>query len=166
MHMQCCHRYKVAIHFWKYDYLKSLGSIGATLLHWSSLTALSHYSNQCWLIIKSGLWHSSENNFRRSAHYIDVIMTTVAYQITSLTVVYSTVYSDADQNKHQRSAPLAFVRGIHRDRWIPRTKGQLRGKCLHLMTSSCQELIRSKCSEIFQGPLLLTWFNFNPSMDK
>ena len=70
-------------------------------------------------------------------HYIDVIMTTTASQITSLTVVYSTVYSDADQRKHQRSASLAFVWGIHRDRWIPRTKGQLRGKCFHLMTSSC-----------------------------
>ena len=34
-------------------------------------------------------------------HYIDVIMTTMASQITSLTVVYSTVYSDADQRKHQ-----------------------------------------------------------------
>ena len=51
-------------------------------------------------------------------------------------VVYSTVYSDADQRKHQSSASLAFVWGIHRDRWIPRTKGQLRGKCFHLMTSS------------------------------
>ena len=39
------------------------------------------------------------------------------------------------QRKHQSSASLAFVRGIHRDRWIPRTKGQLRGKCFHLMTS-------------------------------
>ena len=38
---------------------------------------------------------------------------------------------------HQSSASLAFVWGIHRDRWIPRTKGQLRGKCFHLMTSSC-----------------------------
>ena len=28
------------------------------------------------------------------------------------------------------------MRGFHRDRWIPRTKGQLRGKCFHLMTSS------------------------------
>ena len=55
-------------------------------------------------------------------HYIDVIMTTMAFQITSRTVVYSTVYSDADQRKHQSSAPLAFVWGIHRDRWIPRTK--------------------------------------------
>ena len=70
-------------------------------------------------------------------HYIDVIMTVMASQITSLTVVYSTVYSDADQRKHQSSASLAFVWGIHRDRWIPRTKGQLRGKVYHLMTSSC-----------------------------
>ena len=41
-------------------------------------------------------------------------MTTMASQITSLPIVYSTVYSDADQRKHQSSAPLAFVRGIHR----------------------------------------------------
>ena len=63
-------------------------------------------------------------------------MTTMASQITSLTLVYWTVYSDADQRKHQSSASLDFVWGIHRDRWIPRTKGQLRGKCFHLMTSS------------------------------
>ena len=36
--------------------------------------------------------------------------------------VYSIVYSDADQRKHQSSASLAFVRGIHRDQWIPRTR--------------------------------------------
>ena len=47
-------------------------------------------------------------------HYSDVIMGTIASQITSLTNVYSTVYSDADQRKHQSSASLAFVRGIHR----------------------------------------------------
>ena len=69
-------------------------------------------------------------------HYSDVIMTTIASQMTSLTAVYSTVYLDADQSKHQSSASLAFVWGIHRDRWIPRTKGQLRGKRFHLMTSS------------------------------
>ena len=71
-----------------------------------------------------------------ASHYNDVIMTKIASQITSLTVVYSIVYSEADQRKHQSSASLAFVWGIHRDRWIPRTKGQLRGKCFHLMTSS------------------------------
>ena len=47
-------------------------------------------------------------------HYGDVIMGTMASQITSLTIVYSTVYSDADQRKHQSSTSLAFVRGIHR----------------------------------------------------
>ena len=41
-------------------------------------------------------------------------MGTIASQITSLTIVYSTVYSDADQRKHQSSASLAFVWGIHR----------------------------------------------------
>ena len=76
-------------------------------------------------------------------HYDAVIMTTIASQITSLTVVYSTVYSDADQRKHQSSASLAFGWGIHRDRWIPRTKGQLRGKCFHLMTSSWWKQSRS-----------------------
>ena len=50
------------------------------------------------------------------------------------TIVYSTVYSHADQRKHQSSASLAIVWGIHR--WIPRAKGQWRGKCFHLMTSS------------------------------
>ena len=79
-------------------------------------------------------------------HYDDVIMTLLASQITSLTVVYSTVYSDADQSKHQSSASLAFVWGIHRDRWIPRTKGQLRGKCFHLMTSSWISLNRRQAN--------------------
>ena len=49
-----------------------------------------------------------------SMHYTDVIMNTIASQIISLTIVYSTVYSDADQRKYQSSASLAFVRGIHR----------------------------------------------------
>ena len=37
---------------------------------------------------------------------------------------YSTVYSGADQRKHQSSASLAFVREFTGDRWIPRTNGQ------------------------------------------
>ena len=41
-------------------------------------------------------------------------MRTIASQTTSLTIVYSTVYSGADQRKHQSSASLAIVRGIHR----------------------------------------------------
>ena len=41
-------------------------------------------------------------------------MSTMASQITSLTIVYSTVYLGVDQRKHQSSASLAFVWGIHR----------------------------------------------------
>ena len=47
-------------------------------------------------------------------HYNDVIMSTMASQITSPTTVYSAVYSGADQGKYQSSVSLAFVWGIHR----------------------------------------------------
>ena len=43
-------------------------------------------------------------------------MDTMASQITNITIVFSTFYSGADQRKHQSSASLAFVRGIH---WWP-----------------------------------------------
>ena len=70
----------------------------------------------------------------RSHHYANVIMIVMASQITSLAIVYSIVYSDADQRKHQSSASLAFVRGIHRGPVNSRTNRQLRGKCFHLMS--------------------------------
>ena len=41
-------------------------------------------------------------------------MGAMASQITSLPIVYSTVYSGADQRKFQSSASLAFLRVIHR----------------------------------------------------
>ena len=47
-------------------------------------------------------------------HYDDVIISAIASQITGITIVYSTVYPGADQSKHQSSASLAFVWGIHR----------------------------------------------------
>ena len=53
-------------------------------------------------------------NAENVSHYDDVIMTMLASQITSLTVVYSIVYSGVNQRKHQSSASLAFVRAIHR----------------------------------------------------
>ena len=49
-----------------------------------------------------------------SCHNNDVIMGAVASQITSLVIVYASAYSGTDQRKHQSSASLAFVRGIHR----------------------------------------------------
>ena len=44
----------------------------------------------------------------------NVIMGAMASQITSLAIFYSTVFSGADQRKHQSSASLAFVWGVHR----------------------------------------------------
>ena len=50
--------------------------------------------------------------FTTKYHNDDVIMTKIASQITSLAIVYSTIYTDVDQRKHQNSASLAFVWGI------------------------------------------------------
>ena len=71
-----------------------------------------------------------------SDHYSYVI---IASQITGVSMVYSTVCSGADQRKHQSSASLAG------DRWISLTKRQLRGKCFHLITSSCWGTIACLC---------------------
>ena len=49
----------------------------------------------------------------KTFHDSDVIMSAMASQITSLTIVYSTFCSSAYQRKHQRSISLAFVSGIH-----------------------------------------------------
>ena len=43
----------------------------------------------------------------------DVIMSATASQITGASIACSTVDSGADERKHQRSASLAFVRGIN-----------------------------------------------------
>ena len=76
---------------------------------------------KCWLLINLLLLNikfsfiCGEHPRRvRKSHYNDVIMGMKASEITSLTIVYSTVYSGADQRKYQSSASLAFVWGIHR----------------------------------------------------
>ena len=53
------------------------------------------------------MWHGI-------SHYNVVIMGAMASQITSVSIVYSTVCLGPDQRKHQGSASLAFVRGIQR----------------------------------------------------
>ena len=69
-------------------------------------------------------------------HYGDVIMNSKASQITGVSIVCSTVWFCPDQRKHQSSASLTFVRGIHR--WTVNFphKGPVTRKCFHLMTSS------------------------------
>ena len=70
-------------------------------------------------------------------HHNDAIMGTMASQITSLMIVYSTVYSGADQGKHQNSALLAILWGIHQWPDYSRHKGPVtRKNRFHLMMTS------------------------------
>ena len=64
----------------------------------------------------TALWCDLVSFTQALVHYGDVIMGVLASQITSLTIVYSTVHSGADQRKHQSSVSLAFVGRIHR--WL------------------------------------------------
>ena len=68
-------------------------------------------------------------------------MGAIASQITSLAIVYSLVYSDAEHRKHQSSASLAFVRGIHRGPVNSPHKWSVTRKMFHLMTPSWKSLI-------------------------
>ena len=84
--------------------------------------------------------------FNYHGHYSDVKMDAMASQITSLTMVHSTVYLGADQRQHQSSASLTFVRGIHRWPVNSSHKGPVTWKCFHLMTSSwMQWLVNAFC---------------------
>ena len=71
-----------------------------------------------WLSMQSGagcnhFGHSLTGCGSYHIHYNDVIMSTMASKIISLTIVYSTIYSGTDERKHQSSASLAFVGGVH-----------------------------------------------------
>ena len=103
----------------------------------------------CTTKLRTGYLHQSYRCWGRN-YYNDVIMGAIASQITSLTIVYSTVYSDADQRIHQSSASLAICAGnssgtgefpapcgkFTSPRWM--TNGQsVCGKCFHLTTSPC-----------------------------
>ena len=52
--------------------------------------------------------------FMDTFHHNDLMISAMASKITSLTIVYSTVYSGTEQRKHQRCTSLAFGRGIHK----------------------------------------------------
>ena len=64
--------------------------------------------------ISSNLMSIYSQYITNDIHYSDVTTGAMASRITSFTIVYKTDYSSADQIKHQSSASLAFVRGIHR----------------------------------------------------
>ena len=92
-------------------------------------------------VLMTRKWNTTKWNFNHAGnvHYSYVIMSAMASQITGVLIVCLNVCSVADQRKHQSPVSLAFVRGFTGDRWIPHTKGQWRGRCSHLMTSSWNE---------------------------
>ena len=84
-------------------------------------------------------------------HYKYVIMSTMASQITNASIVYSGVCSGADQRKHQSSASLAFIGGIHRRPVYSPNKGPLTWKMFPF-----DDVIRGKW-EYFIGRLGIMW---------
>ena len=77
-------------------------------------------------------------------------MGAIASQITSLTIVYSTVYLDADQRKHKSSASLSFVRWIHRGPVKSPYKGPVTRKMF-----SFDGVIMNDSAEVNQSKIVL-----------
>ena len=131
------------------------------------------YGIQCNFIDQSLNTVSRSFSAKTVGHYDDVIMSAIASQMASLTIVYSIVYSGTGQRKHQSSASLAFVQGIHRGPVNSPHKGPVTRKMFPfddvIMNSVLfkrngnQHLIQ--CANLgwlcLQWPLLLTWFNIS-----
>ena len=99
-------------------------------------------------------------------HYCDVIMGAMASQITSLTLVYSTVQSSADQRKHQSSASMPFVRGIHRWSVNSPHKWPVTRKMFPFMMSSWifADFVCEHCHFFYKKALVpLWWFSLTLS---
>ena len=97
-----------------------------------SFSQIIHLSTVLNVFCKSNIVHHLGNTFRRMialicfavfTNFIDVIMSAMASQITSVSIISSTVCSGGDQRKYQSSGSLAFVRG----------------KCFHSITSWCTQ---------------------------
>ena len=90
-------------------------------------------------------------------HYSDIIMSTMMSKITHLMIVFSTVYSGADQRKYQNSVSLAIVREIH---WWPVNslhKGP--GPCITNVFATRRKNF-SQWHPSFQRKLLSHWLKF------
>ena len=80
-------------------------------LYWYHSIDLTTPREICTQFALCSVWMWLVSNW--CVHYNDVIMGAVASQITSITIFYSTVDSDADQRKHQSSASLSFISSSH-----------------------------------------------------
>ena len=106
---------------WTNDDILSIGTLETNLCEIILQIQIVCVVIICWKMLSakqwpfcSGLDVLTHNKKVTNLVFSQGIMGTMMSQITSLTIVYSTVYSGADQRKHQRSASVAFARGFHR----------------------------------------------------
>ena len=83
-------------------------------LEYTKLRNAAAHDGFCNFWIVEENYTCDEADKRSCYYYYGVIMGAMTFQITSLTIVSTTVYSDADKRKHQSPTSLAFVRGLHR----------------------------------------------------
>ena len=87
-------------------------------IQWKIYKNWNVYSKKhTWILFyfRSGInWLNTFRHEQKHFYYGDVIMSAMASLITGVSIVCSDVCSGADQRRHQSSASLAFVRGIHR----------------------------------------------------
>ena len=91
-------------------------------------------------------------------------MSTMASQITSLMIVYTTIYSRADQRKHQNSASLAFVLGTNRLPVNSLYKGPVTRKMFPFDDVIMSDILskQNKSRECTQSPDNTTYLSINP----
>ena len=86
--------------------------------NWRQLSRVQFHLNRVSWCIDSGMEQNQDPIVAMITtavfhHNVQVIIGTMVSQVTSLTMVYSTIYSDADKKN---------IKALG-DRWIPRTKG-------------------------------------------
>ena len=101
---------------WLYIFYQIYGIIWYVVLRYISIYGFASFILWCHFLRRSLItWMDQRPHFFHQSndyhHYNHVIMNTMASQITSLTIVYSTVYLCKDQRKYQSFASLAFVWG-------------------------------------------------------
>ena len=124
--------------YWAWDYISMLG---LKLIH---VRKRDPWYQVCWCPGEQGArtWAAVVLlQYDITCHYGDVIMSTMASQITAVSIVFAAISSQMKENiKALCHWPLWGGSTSHR--WIPLTKGQWREKCFHLMTSSCAKSVR------------------------
>ena len=101
-----------------------------------------------------------------SRQYGGVIMSAMAFQITSVTIVYWTVYSGAAQRKHRSSASLVFVRGNHRWPVNSPHKGPVTRETFPFDDVIMRVFVYFCSIQIYRGiiAIFLCWFHHVPQL--